>query len=248
VGLYQTLLPTVVDTIIAAMATVLPERVAAGHHGAHDVHGFSGVNPATGSVFSFFDTAHGGWGASSHGDGGGPFKTIRHADNKDIPIETVEALYPLRVEHSRFRTDSGGAGKHRGGLGIDKTIRVLAPIHATLAFERFHCPPWGLNGGSTGDPAHAEVETAAKGVRSVLKESRIPLQPGDLVHLHTGAGGGYGAPAERAADDVRVDVLRGYVSRQQAKDVYRVVIDAEGRVDSAATTALRRSEHLAKPA
>jgi N-methylhydantoinase B len=239
VGLYQTLLPTVVDTIIAAMAPVLPHRVAGGHHGAHDVHGFSGVHPATGRPFSFFDTAHGGWGASADGDGAGPFKTVRHADNKDIPIETVEALYPLRVEYSRFRSDSGGAGQYRGGLGIDKTIRALGPIHVTLAFERFHCPPWGLNGGHIGDPAHAEIETAASGVRSVLKESRIPLQAGDLVHLHTGAGGGYGNPAERATEDVLRDVQRGYVSRQQAKEIYRVVIDADGRMDAKATSALR---------
>jgi N-methylhydantoinase B len=238
-GLYQTPQPTVVDTIIAALAPVLPYRVAAGHHGAHDVHGFSGKNPATGNVFSFFDTAHGGWGASAHGDGSGPFKTLRHADNKDIPIETVEALYPLRVEHVRFRRDSGGPGRHRGGLGIDKTIRALAPVYVTLAFERFHCPPWGLNGGHPGDPAHAEIETAAAGVRSVLKESRIPLQRDDFVHLHTGAGGGYGNPAERAPDDVCLDVRRGFVSREQAKTVYRVVIDAEGRVDPNATSALR---------
>lgn len=71
------------------------------------------------------------------------------------------------------------------------------------------------------------------------KKDRIPVQAGDLVHLHTGAGGGYGDPTERAPEDVRVDVLRGYVSRQQAKDVYRVVIHADGGIDAPATKALR---------
>jgi N-methylhydantoinase B len=238
-GLYQTPLSTVVDTIIAAMATVLPDRVAAGHHGAADVHGFNGTNPLTGRFYSFFDTAHGGWGGSSRGDGVGPYKTIRHADNKDIPVETVEALYPIVVERHAWRTDSGGPGQHRGGLGVDKTLRVLAPCYFTIAYERFHCPPWGLHQGLPGDPAHAEVESADGKRRAVLKESRLPLKTGDRVHLHTGAGGGYGAPTARDPESVRLDVLRGYVSKERAHDIYRVAIDVKGEVDGPATEALR---------
>jgi len=105
-------IPTVVDTIIAALAPVLPQRVAGGHHASFGVYGFSGVNPRNGQFFNFFDTAHGGWGGSLHGDGVGPYKTITHADTKDIPVETLEALYPIEVERYAWRTDTAGAGRH----------------------------------------------------------------------------------------------------------------------------------------
>ena len=237
-GYYQTPLSTVVDSLIASMAPAIPERVAAGHHGAVDVYGFNGTNPRNGRFYSFFDTAHGGWGGSAHADGVGPYKTVRHADNKDIPVETVEATYPLLVERYQWRQDSAGPGKHRGGMGIDKTIRALAPCNFNIAFERHDCPPWGLLGGMSGNPANCEVEEG--GVeRTVRKVSRLPLKPGDRVHVHTGAGGGYGPPKERDPEAVRLDVARGYVSRAQAEEAYGVILTADGEVDAAATAARR---------
>jgi N-methylhydantoinase B len=220
-GYYQTPLSTVIDTIIAAVAPAMPDRVAAGHHGALGVFGFSGTNPRTGRFFSFFDTAHGGWGGSTHGDGVGPYKTIRHADNKDIPVETLEALYPLLVERHAWRTNSGGPGQHRGGLGIDKTIRVLAPCNFNISFERFGCPPWGLAGGLPGSPACAEVVTA-EGTQSVSKVSQRPLVSGDRVYLHTGAGGGYGPPERRDPALIKADLCSGYITPSQAFDVYKL--------------------------
>lgn len=239
-GGYSTPLCTVVDTIIAAMAPVLPERIAAGHHSSFGVYGFSGTNLATGRFFSWFDTAHGGWGGSVHGDGVGPYKTITHADTKDIPVETIEALYPMVVERHQWRQDSAGAGRHRGGLGLDKTLRVLAPCHFNASFERFHCPPWGLNGGLSGEPGYVEVETPV-GRSVVHKISRLAVQPGDRVHVHTGSGGGFGRAAERNANLVRRDVLRGYVSRKNAEAVYGVVLDESGGVVSE-TTRERRAD------
>ena len=240
-GRYSTPLATVVDTIIGAMAKALPDRVAAGHHGALDAYGFNGKHPATGKFFNYFDTAHGGWGGSSHGDGVGPYKSLLHGDNKDIPVETQESLYPVRVEHFGWREDSAGPGRHRGGLGIDKSYRVLAPCNSFIGFERHYCPPWGLNGGLSGTPAFVEIESKGER-RKVLKQSRIPLQPGDMVHVHSGAGGGFGSPLERDAKAVQLDVARGYVSRAQASDVYGVVLSADGSIDDAETRALRNKK------
>ena len=240
-GRYSTPLATVVDTIIGAMAKALPDRVAAGHHGALDAYGFNGKHPATGKFFNYFDTAHGGWGGSSHGDGVGPYKSLLHGDNKDIPVETQESLDPVRVEHFGWREDSAGPGRHRGGLGIDKSYRVLAPCNSFIGFERHYCPPWGLNGGLSGTPAFVEIESKGER-RKVLKQSRIPLQPGDMVHVHSGAGGGFGSPLERDAKAVQLDVARGYVSRAQASDVYGVVLSADGSIDDAETRALRNKK------
>ena len=229
-GRYSTPLATVVDTIIGAMASVLPDRVAAGHHGALDAYGFNGIHPRTGKFFSYFDTAHGGWGASAHGDGVGPYKSLLHGDNKDIPVETQEAFYPVQIESYAWRRDSAGAGRHRGGLGIDKIYRVLAPCNAFIGFERHFCPPWGLNGGLAGDPAFVEIESKGER-RIVLKASRVPLMTGDRVYVHSGAGGGYGPPYERNHESVRIDVMRGYVSREQAANAYGVVLSGHDEID-----------------
>lgn len=224
IGKYQTPLATVIDTIIAALAPALPERVAAGHHGAVNTYSFSGIHPRTGRYFGYFDTSHGGWGASAHGDGAGPYKTLRHADNKDIPVEVQEARYPVMIERYEWCPDSGGAGRHRGGLGIDKTYKILAPLKMNISFERHNCPPWGLFGGLPGRAAFCEVERGGGERRTVLKESGLALDAGDRIHLHTGGGGGYGPPRQRDPDAVRLDLIRGYVSRRQAEEVYGVAL------------------------
>lgn len=233
-GGYSTPLCTVVDTIISAMAQALPQRTAAGHHSSFGVYGFNGANPKTGRYFNWFDTGHGGWGGSAHADGVGPYKTITHSDTKDIPIETVEALYPMLVERYEWRCDSAGAGEHRGGLGLDKTLRVLAPCNFNASFERFNCPPWGLNGGRAGSPGYVEVENAA-GRKPIHKVSQFALASGDRLHVHSGGGGGFGPATARDPESVRQDVVRGYVSASQAQEIYGVVFDREGRVDSKAT-------------
>jgi N-methylhydantoinase B len=246
IGLYQTPLATVVDAIIAAAAPALPDRVAAGHFGCVGIYGFNGTNPRDGRFFGFFDTCHGGWGGSMHGDGVGPYKTIRHADNKDIPVETMEALYPLLIDRFEWCQDSAGPGRFRGGLGIRKTFRLLAPCNFNCAFERFDYPPWGLEGGGSGTPQFGIIETAAGDKYVVRKASSIALQRGDRIHIHTGAGGGYGPPTERDAEWVRDDVSSGYLSRNYAERVYGVVLGADGEVDKLATHE-RRADSAALP-
>jgi N-methylhydantoinase B len=249
-GGYSTPLCTVVDTIIAAMAPILPERTAAGHHSSFGVYGFSGMNPKTGRFFSWFDTAHGGWGGSALSDGVGPYKTITHADTKDIPVETIEALYPMLVERYEWRLDTAGAGRHRGGLGLDKTIRVLAACNLNASFERYNCPPWGLNGGLSGAPGYIEVETSA-GRRAVQKVSQLAVEPGDRLYVHTGAGGGFGPAVDRDPEAVRRDVAYGYISKRQAEELYGVIFDQRGHIDFLRTQQsranLRISSQLSSP-
>lgn len=240
-GYYQTPLSTVVDAIIAAMAPALPDRVAAGHHASFGGMTFSGVNPATNRYTMYTDNAHGGWGGYSTGDGSGPFKTIRHADNRDIPVETVEALYALRVERYEWRQDSAGSGRHRGGLGISKTFHVLAPCNFQVALERFTCPPWGLFGGNSASPGFAEIERTDGSRQIVHKISGLKLNTGDRVHIHTAGGGGYGSPLERSIEAIRDDLSREFISPAHATEVYGVVLSASGEIDEGATQT-RRAE------
>ena len=239
-GRFSTPLPTVIDTIIAAMAPVMPERVAAGHHAAMGVHGFSGHNPRTERFFSCTDTANGGWGASLHGDGVGPYKTMLHADNKSVPVESVEALYPVMVESIAWREDSAGAGRHRGGLGVDKSYRVLSACNAFIGFERYGCPPWGLFGGGAGKTGFVELESLAGDRRSYVKGSGIPMQAGERMHSHSASGGGFGAAHERDPALVLADVRDGFVSVAGARQDYGVVIDDKCLdIDKQATRQLR---------
>lgn len=240
---YSTPLATVIDTIVRAMAPAVPDRVTAGHHASMGSHRFQGIDPATGRLFSHLDTAHGGWGASCRHDGAGPFKTLAHGDTLDVPVEAQEALYPLTMNYLRRRNDSGGAGRFRGGLGVEKRYTVRAPLKLTVTFERYGCPPWGLLGGKAGTPGYAEIEYAGKkGRRRVLKETDLPLSPGDVVYVHTGGGGGFGSSLERDIELVEADVLRGYVSRENALADYGVVLDAAGRIDREATARERRKQ------
>jgi N-methylhydantoinase B len=236
---YSTPLATVIDTIIRAMAEALPDRVAAGHHASMGSHRFQGRLQESGRLFTHLDTAHGGWGASSGRDGSGPFKTLAHGDTLDVPVEVQEVLYGLHVDRFGFRTDSGGAGEFRGGLGLDKAYTLHQPVKLTLTFERHGCPPWGLLGGTNGEAGYVEIERQGQPRQKYLKATDIPLGAGDRVYVHTGGGGGYGSPLERDPRAVARDVQRGFVSVEAARSAYGVVIDNDGEADGAATLAER---------
>lgn len=238
-GLYSVPLPTVIDTIVAALAPVIPEKVAAGHHASFGIFGFSGRHPRSGKHFHVFDTANGGWGGSMYGDGVGPYKTMGHGDNNDIPVEVLEALYPLTVESYEWREDSAGVGRSRGGLGIKKIIIVEAPCTASVAVERHFCPPWGLNGGGQGRAGYVEFDRSGEPRRKLLKMSALAVVPGDRLHIYSSGGGGYGPPLQRPVELVRRDVIDGYVSRDVASEAYGVILDTHYQVDLVATHAKR---------
>lgn len=238
-GKYSSTLATVCDTIIGAMANVMPHRVAAGHHSSFAVMNSSGISPRTQQYFNYLDTAHGGWGGSAHGDGVGPYKTLMHADNKDIPIEAQEALYPVRIECHRWRQDSAGPGRQRGGSGVEKSFLVLSPFTTNFSFERSSCPPWGLFGGRPGATGHVEIDRANGESRLTYKESNVRFVAGDRFHVRSGGGGGYGPPIEREPILVANDVRDGFVSKGQAFEVYQVAVTEDGNLDKGDTDRLR---------
>jgi N-methylhydantoinase B len=240
------MMPTVVDTILHAMAGAFPDRVAAAHHGIYGVHTVFGMNPQTGERFHNLDTVTGGWGGSARADGPGPFRSAAHGDVPDIPIEMQEALYPYRIEAKQIRTDSAGPGRHRGGIGVEKRYRFLSPCSVITKFDRAGCPPWGLRGGGEGRPGYVEIVRTTGSTERFYKGER-QLQPGDVIHFVSGGGGGYETPLERDPVAVAADIREGYVSREAAASDYGVVVDDELKVDVAATTALRASRAGQKP-
>jgi N-methylhydantoinase B len=227
--MYPTPFPTVIDAVIRALEHALPERVPGGHFGTHSGVRFYGRR-ANGSFFDTHDSGHGGWGACATHDGSGPFRTMAHGDTRIIPLELQESLMPFRIEEFSLREDSGGAGKFRGGFGFRKRYRILRPCLLGTNLDRTKFPPWGVQGGKPAKPGRFTlVRSGQTQEQSVEKENAYPLQPGDMVCVETGGGGGYGAPAERSLDLIQRDLDAGYISAAAAERDYGVKIGPDGK-------------------
>lgn len=214
-GRFNLPLPSVIDGIVRALESAVPDGVAGGHYGTFSSVQFHGRDPATGRFLQCLDAGHGGWGADASGDGSGPFRTMAHGDTRTIPSEVQEAMFPLLIEEYGLRPDSGGPGEHRGGLGTRKRYRMRAPMSLLTAFERLNDPPWGVCGGKPAQPGNVIVMHAGKEAEAMPKGER-DLTAGDEVLVLTGGGGGYGDPKRRSADALREDLEQGYVTEDGA--------------------------------
>jgi N-methylhydantoinase B len=236
-------IPTVVDTILKALGAALPNDVAAAHHGTYGVHSFFGRLPRTGELFANLDTATGGWGATADEDGAFPLRSNAHGDVPDIPAEMQEALYPFLLVSKALRPDSGGAGRRRGGLGVEKTYQIVAPCNVNLQFERGQCPPWGIAGGQAGHACYVDI-IRKDGETTRAWKGRFSLDAGDGLRVVSGGGGGYGAPHEREIDRVLADIDAGYVTSAHAAEAYGVILGSTGALDAEATR--QRRETIAR--
>jgi N-methylhydantoinase B len=229
-SIYVAPLPTTIDTIIKALEPALPDRVTGGHFGSHSSVRFYGRR-ASGAHFDCHDGGVGGHGAGAGHDGAGPFRTLSHGDNRLVPIEINERMYPIYVEEFRLRQDSAGSGQWRGGLGTVKQYRITGPCMLHLMIDRTQCRPWGVHGGGPAKHGRALVYKQGKTEPMILFRSEgLALEAGDMVRIETGGGGGYGPPAQRPLELVRRDLQRGYISRQTAETDYGVKLAPDGTI------------------
>jgi len=230
-GLYSIPFPTVIDAIIKALEPALPERVTGAHFGTFSSIRFFGNREDGGKLFNCNDSGHGGWGACATHDGAGPFRTMAHGDTRIIPVELQESLYPFRIEEFKLRENSGGAGKFRGGMGFEKQYVILEQCKLWANFDRIGCPPWGVYGGGAGLSGQVLVQKVGSNeFETLYKTEGYVLNPGDRVRVESGGGGGYGPPEERSLELIALDVTRGYISAQSARENYGVAIEANGMV------------------
>jgi N-methylhydantoinase B len=228
----------VFDTMLGALAQIVPERVPAAGEGGNSVICISGLRPNR-KPFIIVDMICGAWGGRPDKDG---VEAITNASQNlsNMPVEVLEAEHPVRVEDYAFVPDSCGAGRWRGGLGIRRSYRILAPeALLQLRSDRVAFRPYGLDGGEAGGPSRNTIEVDGD-VRPIPAKVTMSVPQGALiVHEQAGAGG-YGDPLERRTQLILDDVKDGKITPAFAKDRHGVVLTEAGTIDEGASVLLRR--------
>ena len=200
----------VTDVVLSAFAEAAPNRVAAGSQGTMNnltigsrgggsggtIDGANGDEP---DPFTYYETIGGGFGARPEADGMDGVQ-VGMTNTLNTPVEALEAAYPLEVERYAFRPGSGGEGRHRGGLGLDRSVRTLVDATVSLLTERRRHAPTGLAGGESG----AHGENLIDGEPVPAKTTR-DVPAGTMVTIRTPGGGGYGDPTDRDPDATAAD-------------------------------------------
>jgi N-methylhydantoinase B len=221
---YFSHLGLLIDMVARALAPAMPDRVAAASHGDSMIVLTSGFDPRVGRDYVSLEATLGGWGAWNGSDGESALINNVNGSLKDIPIEVFETRYPFRITEYSIRTDSGGAGRWRGGNGVVREYEALSDCSLSLWFERSRQPAWGLFGGHDAEGPQVIINPGRPDERRLLKVNGMPLRRGDVVRCEVGGGGGYGDPGERDVEAVRADVLDRFVSPQTALHRYGVEV------------------------
>ncbi|MBM1222330.1 hydantoinase B/oxoprolinase family protein [Ponticoccus sp. SC2-23] len=200
----------IAEAVFAALVEALPDRVTAAPAGTSGNFALGGHDPETGRDYVMYQLSGGGYGGSASGDGiANGCSTI--GISKAPPVEIMEQNFPVLYHRYALREGSGGAGTHRGGLGLDYELELRrGNARASFVMDHGRFGPQGALGGADG--ARNEVEVIRGGTSHVpehlSKEQDIPLGPGDRVRVRTPGGGGYGPPSGRnpnlAAEDKRL--------------------------------------------
>jgi N-methylhydantoinase B len=240
---WSAVVPTVVDTIVAALAPAMPDRVPAGHHGL--LGGpmvFFGNHPQTGKRFVVQSLEGGGWGGRPMEDGESGTVSVCQGDVRNGSIEGIELKCPVLVEARAMRADSCGAGKYRGGLGLDVRVRNL--VEGRWNFEhtkRQNCPPWGLWNGKAGEFGGYLMRLPGEQDFTPMRGAHVAVPIGSEAIVRTGGGGGWGDPLERDPKAVQHDVAEEFISAEAALCDYGVVLTAGHKLDLEATNQRRAS-------
>ena len=209
----------IIDVVLGAFAQALPGKVIGAANGANTTAVFSGIDPRNGKGYLYLETLGGGMGARAAKDGKDGVQ-VHITNTSNLPVEAIEQEYPLRVEEYSLIEDSGGAGRHRGGLGLRRVVR---PVGHDCIFngvgERFRHRPWGVFGGGPGAPGRFLLRDAGGA------ETKLPDKCGEhrlarteAVVIETPGAGGYGPPGERdpalvAADRDGMKFTEGFIAR-----------------------------------
>jgi N-methylhydantoinase B len=208
----------VYNAMMRALAHAVPERVIAAGFDTTTVAALSHLERETGRYGVIVEIIGGGWGAGPANDGGdamdGPLSNCANA-----PIEAIEIEYDyFRAHCYRLLPDSGGAGRCRGGLGLERAYEILKDGVLFSGYsDRFKTGAWGLFGGGAGASGAFIIERADGRRETLVSVCAATLKRGDRLRVLAGGGGGYGDPAARGADLIRRDVREGKISARRAR-------------------------------
>ncbi|MCE7028867.1 hydantoinase B/oxoprolinase family protein [Jiella avicenniae] len=236
------------SVIFGAFSQALPDKMPAAPAGNNCI-----VNVMTTderrrrTVIAAVNPVVGGGGAMPHRDGSNG-SGADAAYLKNTPIEITEAETPIQFVRYGLKPDSGGAGRWRGGLATEMAFKVFAPDTRITARnrDRSFFRPWGVLGGRAAGLSDMVVNPGAANERRLGNTDVAVLEPGDVLSIHSAGGGGRGDPHDREPWRVALDVARGSVGETAARNDYGVVL-RDGRLDEAATTALRAGRKRPEP-
>jgi N-methylhydantoinase B len=234
----------VIATMVGALAQMVPEKIAGDlcRTSFHNLIG--GFDPRAGREWVHYEWSAGGNGAFAEDDGPSAIATIDWGDLVTVQSsEVIETRMPLLVESSRLAVDSGGPGTTRGGLSMQRALRVLAAdARYSLLSDGAIVPAFGVLGGHSGVPVGAWIERNGQ-IEEFATPGKVAghgLSEGDIVSVRSAGGGGYGDPLEREPARVAADLRDGYISPAAAREIYGVVLNAALAIDDDATHALRQ--------
>lgn len=221
---------------MAECATIIPPAIGV----------ISGIDPRSGKryVNQLILGVTGGAG-TPHGDG---WLTLAHVGNAGMSrqdsVEMAELYQPIQVHRKTMLADSEGAGKHRGSPAL---LIEYGPVDCDCEIG-YVCDgiinaPKGVRGGGAAWPAEAKKRLADGSITNLPAVTQAVINPDENVISISSGAGGYGDPVERVPEKVLHDVLEGYISEKRAKEVYRVVITENMKIDDVATENLRKELH-----
>ncbi|MGX5655871.1 hydantoinase B/oxoprolinase family protein [Geodermatophilus nigrescens] len=232
----------VILRLLGVLAGVLAKATGGRMPADQETIRYTGVygTDVDGEPYLMREVLGGGSGGRYYADGEDTIHVV--PDSRNLPTEFTEGRFPLRIERLGLATDSGGAGRHRGGCGYEKHIRVLRDAHFMSIADRSILACWGVKGGKAGRPFQITVDPGGPDEHEVdaLADAE-PLKAGTVVRIRTTGGGGWGDPLDRPVEEVLRDIAWRKVSVAGARDDYGVVVREDGTADEAATEELRAS-------
>ncbi|WP_277182868.1 hydantoinase B/oxoprolinase family protein, partial [Caballeronia sp. BR00000012568055] len=230
----------VVDCVLGALAQIAPKKVMAAGEGGNTVIALSGYAKGASEPFILVDMINGAWGGRFNKDGmEGVTNPSQNMSN--MPIETLEARYPIVMEAYGFAEDSGGAGEYRGGLGLVREYRIEAEeVVAQIRSDRANHAPYGLFGGGSG-ACSANYLRSDDGLSPLPSKFTRTLHRGAIIRHEQAGGGGYGDPLKRTLEGIEADLANGKITREYAEQRHKVVFDGD-KIDRARSNTARNAK------
>ena len=234
----------IAEAVFGALVKAIPDQLFAAPAGTSGNLCIGGFDPKRDRNYVMYVISGGGYGGNSSSDGlSNGCSTI--GISKTTPVEVMEQYYPVLFEEYSLHEGSGGAGKQRGGFGVNYKIKLRrgnAKVSMVMDHGRFG--PQGVLGGKDGGVNRVRIERHGETYipPHLSKDQNVIVKEGDTIRVSTPGGGGYENPFLRNPELVKHDVQRGYYTVQQVKKNFGVVLNFKGEIDEKATQKLRNEQ------